>query len=190
MVSIAPLIEQFMRSLGTGGVEVYNEFSLQFELAYHLRSELKASPLRVDFERPVSHFSLERPGFIKKEIDLTIHSAAPAERHAVELKYPRNGQVPEQMFKACQDIRFLEQLRAAGFAECHFLLVTDDQLFWGGAQNGIYRYFRGVDPEPIRGCIQKPTGQVDSIPPVELQGEYRVRWQTLADGRRYCHVIV
>ena len=54
------------------------------------------------------------------------------ERYAIEFKFPRNGQYPEQMFKATQDVAFLEQLVAAGFAGGLFVMVADDPLFYSG----------------------------------------------------------
>ncbi len=44
---------------------------------------------------------------------------------ALELKYPRNGQVPESMFSFCKDIAFLEQLGLSGFQSAYVLTVAD-----------------------------------------------------------------
>ena len=87
-------ITRFVEAVGSGAVEIYNEFSLQHELGVYLRSNL--DQCRVQFERNVSHFHLAKTDFEKKEIDIAITctpSGGPLS--AIELKYPRNGQVPE-----------------------------------------------------------------------------------------------
>jgi hypothetical protein len=72
-------------------------------------------------------------GLVKKEIDISVLPLDSSERVAIELKFPRNGQYPEQMFKCCQDIRFLEQLVDAGLAAGMFVMVVSDPLFYSGS---------------------------------------------------------
>lgn len=59
-----------------------------------------------------------------------------------KLKYPRNGQYPEQMYSFCKDILFIEQLKQAGFARTLLIIFADDPLFYNGYGGGIYDYFR------------------------------------------------
>ena len=60
------------------------------------------------------------------------------------------------MFKACQDLQFLEELVATGFSGGLFAMHVCDRLFYeGDSQAGIYAHFRGG--VPIHGEIQKPT---------------------------------
>ena len=128
-------ITRFVEAVGSGAVEIYNEFSLQHELGVYLRSNLEQC--RVQFERNVSHFHLAKSGFEKKEIDIAItYTPSGDPLSAIELKYPRNGQVPESMFSFCKDIAFLEQLVSSGFKSAYFLAVADDRRFtlaamWG-----------------------------------------------------------
>src|SRR5579863_9341110 len=100
-------IESFVAGIATGQIEVYNEFSLQHELGLFLRCQ--ATLGKVQFERNVSHFSFNRQQmFTKKEIDLSIlDSQTSRPLIAIELKYPRNGQYPEQMFSFCKDVCFI-----------------------------------------------------------------------------------
>jgi len=86
------------------------------------------------------------------------------------------------MFKACQDIRFLEQLRHNGFVKCCFIIVADDPLVYSnGEKKGIYNFFRaGI---PIHGNIQKPTGTKDEA--VEIVGNYPVVWNEVDKSRKY-----
>lgn len=174
-------IEAFVKAVASGAVEVYNEFSLQHELGIFLRN--RHGNHRVQFERNVSYFDLSKASLEKKEIDVVVmpqNSAEPLA--AIELKYPRNGQIPEQMFSFCRDIAFLEQLRVDGFRAAYFLAFVDDSLFYSGNSDRIYGFFRGG--VPITGNIRKPTGAKDKV--VHISGTYTVNWQPVAGSTRYC----
>ena len=174
------LVGEFARRLNDGHIEIYNEFSLQHELGIFLREKKVAD--QVQFERNVSYFQFPRSSFAKKEIDVTCFDTFQTQlRLAVELKYPRAGQFPEQMFSFCRDIAFLEELKEAGFSNCLFLVVVEQRPFYSGRADGIYKYFRGG--EPLYGKIVKPTGAKDHE--VMIEGKYVIRWKELRDGRRY-----
>ncbi|MDE2466038.1 MAG: hypothetical protein KGO02_20325 [Alphaproteobacteria bacterium] len=178
-------IENFVKTLAAGGVEVYNEFSLQHELGIFLRNHL--SGCRVQFERNVAYFNLSKLSLEKREIDIVVTPAdSAALLSAIELKYPRNGQVPEQMFSFCKDIAFLEQLVSGGFKSAYFLALADDPLFYSGNEHGIYRFFRSG--APITGTITKPTGSRDKT--VHIVGSYVARWLPLTRSTRFCLVPV
>jgi hypothetical protein len=184
MLDFNQIIRRFFDAIANGEIEIYNEFSLQHELGIYLRS-LAKSGFRVQFERPVSFFGYERKHFEKREIDIAIFSPDLAVKYAIELKYPRNGQHPEQMFKACQDICFIEQLYTAGFTNCYFIMVADDPLFYiRGANEGIYQYFRGS--KLINGIIQKPTGMRDHT--IQIEGQYSILWNEVTNITRYALV--
>jgi hypothetical protein len=161
---LAALIEPFLHGLASGQVEIYNEFSLQHGLGFFLRQALPS--LKVQFERNVRFFFPALSNFVKREIDIAIFqpdSSAP--QWAIELKSPRNKQYPEQMFSFCRDVLFAEQLRAAGFAHAGLVLFAEDKLFWQGAQEGIYRFFRST--APLEGVIvhqQAPKTKPSSFP--------------------------
>jgi hypothetical protein len=163
-------IESFIDTIKARKVDVYNEFSLQHELGIFLRSKLPA--LNVQFERNVSYF-FPTGQFIKKEIDISIFAADKLELHyAIELKFPRNGQYPEQMFSFCKDILFAEQLKRSGFKQAFLMILADDPLFYSGNGKGIYQHFR--QGKTLRGSVQKPTGIKDST--IKLKGSYQVNW--------------
>lgn len=42
-----------------------------------------------------------------------------SEHYAIELKYPLNGQYPEQMFSFVKDIKFMEEMKELGFNEAY-----------------------------------------------------------------------
>jgi hypothetical protein len=185
MGELTNLIDAFVESVGSGAVEVYNEMSLQHELGVFLRGRLAG--YKVQFERNVSFFFDAREAFTKKEIDISVFSPERSElKCAIELKYPRNGQHPEQMFSFCKDIAFAEELNAAGFARTGLVIFADDHLFYTGPNQGIYGYFRGG--HPIHGRIQKPTGRKDAE--VTLRGSYLVRWLPVSGSLMYSVVEV
>jgi len=178
------LIKNFFELVGSESIEIYNEFSLQHELGAFLRNQLPE--LKVQFERNVSYFNLDKRNYEKKEIDLVIFSNPNNVKVVIELKYPRNGQVPESMFSFCKDIKFLEQLLSSGFKSAYFIAVADDKLFYSGAPNGIYGLFRSE--QEITGKIKKPTGAKNKE--VNLFGSYKAVWQQIIGTTKYCLIKV
>ncbi|MFZ5908980.1 MAG: hypothetical protein ACOYYU_03080 [Chloroflexota bacterium] len=186
MIDFKNLVKSFFSDVAMGAVEIYNEISLQHEFGLHLRTTV-GTAFKTQFERPVSFFGLHKSNYVKKEIDVSVFTANQLEKYAIELKYPRNGQHPEQMFKACQDICFLEQLRHSGFTKCCFVIVVDDPLFYShGEKTGIYQFFRaGI---PICGNIHKPTGARDGA--IEILGNYFIIWNDIDKNRKYAVVEI
>ena len=128
-----------------------------------------------------------RMTFTKREIDISIFSSNRDDlRYAIELKYPRNGQYPEQMFASCKDVAFAEELQQAGFSCAALMIVVDDPGFYRGGADGIYGYFRAE--RPIHGIIQKPTGRKDDE--VNVKGEYVVRWKPMFGSLKYALIEV
>ena len=184
-LALTTVVEDLIRQIQSGAIEIYNEFSLQHELGILLRAADPA--LQIQFERNISHFGFNKGNFVKREIDIVGFSPDRSElRFAVELKFPRRGQYPEQMFSFCKDIVFLEQLKRAGFEQCLFLAVVDDKLFYEGSQSGIYSFFRGG--ETLTGEITKPTGRRDQS--LSIQGRYNLLWRPIDDPVRYIHVEI
>lgn len=178
--SFNELIQPFIEAVAAGTIETYNEFSLQHELGFYLRRLFPDD--NVQFERNVRFFFRTVSHFIKREIDIAVFSRDKNElKWAIELKFPRNGQHPEQMFSFCKDIMFAEQLKATGFAQAGLLIFADDELFWRGSADGIYGFFRNRNP--LHGLVQKPTGAKDGQ--VELSGSYTVDWRNVTGPLRY-----
>lgn len=178
------IIKEFFECVATEEIEIYNEFSLQHELGMFLRNHKSYSGKKIQFERNVSYFGLDKSKYEKKEIDLVIFSEEDKRDSTVELdtvielKYPRNGQVPESMFSFCKDISFLEQLSDSGFKSAYFLVVVDDPLFYSGNNKGIYALFRNA--QLITGIIQKPTGNKGKS--ITIKGSYQAIWQNVLEG--------
>lgn len=95
----------FLKQVENGSIEIYNEFSLQHELGIFLRNHFPN--YRIQFERNTKFFGIETT--TKHEIDIVIYNEY--EKMAIELKFPLNGQYPEQMFSFIKDICFMEELK-------------------------------------------------------------------------------
>lgn len=117
-------------------------------------------------------------------MDIVVFSPDKKNRSCIEIKFPLNGQYPEQMYAMCRDIRFLEQLTEAGFNKSYLLAVADDPLFYekrGNQEGKIYDCFRG--DKAISGKIVKPTGRKDDC--VEIKGRYSIKWQEMNNNMKY-----
>lgn len=168
--------------------DVYNEFSLQHELGIYLRNELKKrGNYKVQFERNVNDTDVFGTSFssVKKEMDIYIFNIDKEkekvkERYAIELKFPRNGQYPEQMYSFVKDIRFMDDVKNIGKANRTFVVtLVDDEKFYSKnsplSVSGIYQYFRaGV---PITKTICKPTGKGKGVNSVIIGGSYTIKWE-------------
>ena len=185
MEALADLIAPFVDTVASRRTEIHNEFSLQHELGISLRDKLPDR--KVQFERNVSFFFPSNAEFTKREIDISIFSPDKNElSYAIELKYPRNGQYPEQMFSFCKDVAFAEELSAAGFCITGVVIFADDRLFYSGPNDGIYSFFRSG--RPLQGRIQKPTGSKDAE--TLVRGSYVVQWKPIVDSLKYAVIEV
>ncbi|MCB9138815.1 MAG: hypothetical protein H6642_10755 [Caldilineaceae bacterium] len=179
-MKIDEIVVSFVDEIARGVVEIYNEFSLQHELGIRFREYLPDQ--KVQFERNVSFFEFDKAAFVKREIDIVVYDdLARNPEVAIELKYPKNGQHPEQMFSFCKDIAFAEQLKTAGFQDAYVLIFADDRLFYEGREQGIYSYFRGG--KALTGPIRKPTGRQDQV--LYLRGEYAITWLPVMGTLKY-----
>lgn len=114
MLNLSPYIIDFFNYAKTNEIDLYNEFSLQHELGIYLRNVL--SEYKVQFERNISFFTTDN-NTIKKEIDISIFSEDKDEKYAIELKFPNNGQHPEQMYSFVKDVKFMEEVKERGFTK-------------------------------------------------------------------------
>ncbi len=181
-LSFSLALEQLVQRIAEGEIEIYNEFSLQHELGIVLRNNVEKD--LVQFERNVSHFDFKNKCFVKREIDIVVYDPeTKALNYAIELKFPRNGQYPEQMFSFCEDIVFMEQVKKAGFARTYVVIFVDNALFYEGGRrsDGIYGYFRGS--EKLHGSIRQPTGKKNKT--LHIKGSYQVNWLNVNNRMKY-----
>ncbi len=174
------VISSFAKQVGSGSIEIYNEFSLQHELGIFLRNAFMGKDIQ--FERNVTYFGFEKERFAKREIDIVLYeNRSSLLDAAVELKFPKNGQHPEQMYSFCKDIVFAEQLKRSGFNRTFVVIFAEDRLFYEGAQGGIYGHFRGG--RNLTGTVRKPTGKRDSE--VTITGNYSISWYDVSGSLKY-----
>ena len=165
-----------MKNIAANDIEIYNEFSLQHELGIYLREQFPK--FKVQYERNIKYFNIENT--VKHEIDIVMFNAE--QKYAIELKFPLNGQYPEQMYSFVRDIKFTEQLHEKGCNKAFCLTVVRDKNFYqGNKADGIYAYFR--DNKKIREKIYKPTGHKDEY--ISLDGEYSVNWSETESEHYY-----
>lgn len=174
------VVANLTQMVSDGELDIYNEFSLQHELGILLRKEYPDK--LIQFERNVSFFGFTKTNFVKREIDIVVYDNKNMSLDAViELKYPRSGQHPEQMYSFCKDVVFAEQLKKFGFNKAFVVIFADDRLFYEGSIGGIYGYFRGG--KDLSGTIAKPTGNQESN--LEIAGNYKVVWDDVCDSLKY-----
>ena len=180
-MDIQNLIFEFIAKIKDNKIEIYNEAGIQHELAIFLRSRI--TDYTIQLEKNISYFELDKKEFEKKEIDIVLFNKDKKDKIAIEIKFPRNGQYPEQMFSFCKDIKFLEQLKHHGFQDNIFLALADDSNFWNnnGGEGTIYHKFRNL--KLLSGQIVKPTGAKDKT--IQLSNEYRIEWKELNDTTKF-----
>ncbi len=177
------LIDRFFRLINYTGIEIYNEFSLQHELGIFIRNQ--HPEYKVQFERNISYFNTSMKT-IKKEIDIVIYNADKTEIYSIELKYPRNGQYPEQLYAFTKDLVFAEELKKVGFTKAYVVTLVDDMNFCSGVKSeGIYGYYR--NSRLLSGRIFRPTGKTKDTEFIEVNGSYQIKW--LDCGKRKYYIL-
>lgn len=212
-MKIQQLLQDFISSDAFQPENVYNEFSLQHELGIYLRQKL-ADTYSVKFERNIidvidaakqlksqdgkltnSGIAAKlNPALKKKEIDIVIQCKSNSkEKYAIELKYPKNGHVPEEMYAFIKDIDFTEKLAIHGFTNTYCLTVVDDHRFYDNqlpATKEIYKYFRSS--AEIKGEIHKPTGTDDAQKNeyCKIEKGHVIKWHPIKKNEHEYHYYI
>lgn len=174
-------VEELCRFLNINKIEIYNEKSLQHELNYIFREKL-GSQYKTYLERNIEDFGVIKSHFTKKEMDISIVKQGSQQFSCIELKFPRKGQYPEQMFKVCEDLAFLEELKEVGFSNNYFIMFTDLPNFYSSSGGGhIYDLFRVK--KKLYGNIRKPTGEKNIV--ISLKNEYEINWIKVKESLAY-----
>lgn len=170
------LINQFVKEISLKKIEIYNEASIQHELVIFLRSHL--SNYKIQFERNISVFGLDKKRFMKKEIDLVIFNTDNHDIYAIEIKFPNNGAYPNQMLIICEDLKFLEELKQSNFTKCFCLVFANDDNFWNSkGSRHIYQKFR--KEKVFEGRFEGKINQKKLR--INLNGSYKINWKSI-DG--------
>ncbi|MEG0165556.1 hypothetical protein [Anaerorhabdus sp.] len=175
-LDLKKLLDCFMVEVANGNVEIYNEASLQYELGIYLRSNI--NDFSIQFERNTKYFGEDK--CVKHEIDLVIFNKF--KKYAIELKFSKNGQIPETIYSCIKDIEFMEELKKRGFDKTYCItLIEQPHFYLGKKRDGIYFFFR--DNIPIHGKIRKPTGKTNET--LLIEGYYKATWCGENGIRRY-----
>jgi hypothetical protein len=176
MIDLGSFIISFIQSADYD--DIYNEFSLQFELGIFLRLNLPAG-CKVQFERNVGDLGVR--GTIKKEADLIILDGD--DKYSIELKNPRKGAFPMRMGQFIEDVMFAEQLKSAGFVKTFCLTLVDsgpNRAFYQGDNSAApYCYFR----ENHTGLLHGNLRDAQSSKSYEISGHYSIEWIDCDNGR-------
>lgn len=87
------------------------------------------------------------------------------------------------MYRACEDIKFLEQLVLSGFNKSYFVMFAQDNPFYSNeGETGIYKSFR--KDKLIENVIVGTTGDVKDKR-LCFKGNYTIHWKTLKDKLKY-----
>lgn len=204
MIELEKIIRQFIEKMLSRKAKeenIYNEFSLQHELGIYLRRALPGN-YKVQFERNIADIlgldsEKEKKRFVKHEIDIYIFNKNKVkERYAVELKYPTNGQTPNQLFMFCKDFSFMEQVKKAGFSKTYVLTLVNDNKkglsYYSGSgetdeTNTMYERFR--DGGVIHGTIKYPIKNTKGYRSLEITGEYKMKWVTVKRNPIYHYYL-
>ena len=194
--------------------DIYNEFSLQHELGIYLRKQL-GEKYKVQFERNAKKLwgAFEKEKWKKTEMDIFIYKKSDVkevkdidEIYAIELKFPRNKQYPEQMYSFIKDIKFMQQVKEKKHdARTFVLTIVDDPNFYtklepkkGDEEKDIYKYFRSKEINisskdeiqaeekiPAAEDIQKPTGKKDDVTKLNKQLTQKIKWKLISNNPTY-----
>ena len=202
-------LPQKLEALDNKDADIYNEFSLQHELGIYLREKL-GDKYKVQFERNAEELwgDFEIGDWKKTEMDIFVYKKNNGkdvkdidEIYAIELKFPRNKQYPEQMYSFIKDIKFMQQVKEKKrLARTFVLTLVDDQLFFkitGQERNNkIYKYFRSnysledqiIQAEekiPTAKGIDKPTGTEEDSITLNLELKQKIKWELISSNYRY-----
>ncbi len=186
---------------------IYNEFSLQFELGFFLRDELKNKGFKVQFERNVEFFGGDKKKFVKKEIDIVVFNDDKSEKYAIELKFPPNGFYEKRMHHFVKDIQFMEEVKGCskieekiGFAKTYCLTLISDsengERFRTGEKvnTKIAQYF--IDPKVAK--IEEKRDVDGSVPSYKekgkelhhtISGSYSIEWKSIGSTGYHYYLI-
>lgn len=190
------LIEDFFEYVNQKKIEIYNEFALQFELAIFLRTKINEK-LEVQLERNISFLGLSKDKFLKREIDILIFKDPTVlqDVYALELKAIVNQKIarPRNVFSWIEDLRFLEQLKAAGVGQCSSIFVTDNKKLMQipeGKNEPKLRMLPDFRKKKVEGTYN--THKNDSVKnkTVTLEREYTFDWVDYNNHQKYFSIPV
>jgi hypothetical protein len=176
-------IEEFVKHINSHPIELYGEFGLQHELAFYFRNNY--DDIKVYLEYPTTKIfgRSNTKSFIKKEIDLYIINSK-NQKFVIELKMPKSDSgTPNEMYRAIEDVKFLEQLKLNNIDGCYSILFTNDVAFYNAkrANSSIYNKFNGKQVKINSLSIFEMPVFLHKKGPINLNNEYTSEWSTYSD---------
>ena len=188
-MNFSSIIKSFFEDAKSNNLEIYNEFSLQFELSFYLR-EVLGEEYKIQLERNISFLNL-KGDFIKKEIDILIFkdNYNLKEVTIIELKAIIDQKIarPITVFNWITDLKFLEQLKSAGIEKCYSLFVTNNELLLSKPTKSKTKLpllpdFRN---KRVQGSYSTHSKAQKANKTVCLNSEYIFTWQGFVNGQKY-----
>ncbi len=183
------LVTEFVKLIEIDNIEIYNEASLQYELAIFLRSNYP--DYKIQLERNISYFGLPKSEFEKKEMDIIIFKDKNNLKEAIiiELKaiINQNKDRPVTVFQWIEDLRFLEQLKKKG-AECYSIFFTEENRFLSGTRN-VGELLTNFRNRKVSGEYKKHQKSKDKHKPIKLSNSYSFDWTKIENKRQKYFII-
>ena len=194
IMDFSSVIKRFFEFAKRNDLEIYNEFSLQFELSFYLR-EIFGKDFKIQLERNISFLGLQSD-LIKKEIDILVYKDIGSLRDViiVELKaiIDQSRARPITVFNWITDLKFLEQLKSAGVGSCYSLFVTDNERLVSNSTNSNIklRLLPDFRKRKIHGTYSTHSKPNKKNKTISLDSEYTFQWKEFVNGQKYFLVDV
>lgn len=188
-MDIPTIIKNFVERAQKNRLEIYNEISLQLELAIFLR-EILGDGFKVQLERNISFLGL-KGDFVKKEIDIIIFKDGHElnDSIAIELKAVINQAHarPITVFNWITDLKFLEQLKSAGIGRCYSLFVTDHNalLTTPGGPEPKSRLLPDFRVREMYGTYSTHATLNKKNKYICLNSKYKFNWNKFVENQQY-----
>jgi len=159
------LLEKFFNYVRETNVEIYNEFSLQFELAFFIKKLYKNS--KVELERNINILNVSNNKFLKKEMDIlaTIHN----KKFLIELKciIDQKNARPVTVYDWIKDIKFIKEIKKEKNIIGYSIFVTNNKNLYTdtGRKTGkllkdfrkreiVGKYYKNQSNKNAKDCIK------------------------------------
>ena len=214
-MNLLALINQFFAAYSQYNFDFYfyNEAALKMELCIFLQSVLCSSGYKVQVERDISLFGINK-GVYSHKIDIIIfkpgyqtQNALYSECYALEVKLPlkSTGELPIRMYDSIVDVKLMEDFKCkvlssgkCAVVKTFVLTLTDNDNFYNNTSSTntqvakIAYYFQ----KGIQGTILKPykkRSNGNRPMKVTVTGQYNVNWlnaDLTGNWKYYCFECV
>lgn len=176
-MDIPKLFKEFIMHVEKSEIEIYNEFGLQFELAFFLKKELPE--YKIQLERNISYFGFKKDDFQKAEIDIVIFKDRKDYKdiYVIELKaiIDQKPVRPVTVFDFVEDLRFLEQLKTRG-VQGYSIFLTNNPGYYKGIDSRAGKLLTDFRNKKIEKEYQKHIRTKGKNSRIKLENSYSFDW--------------